>query len=759
MLAFIQGVALAQPYGTGTVSDPYQIRTISDLLWFSGRTDLWRAEKYFIQMNDIDASPIANFTPVGNATTAAILHYDGQNFSISNLKVKREEPMAGLFGNLESGTLKNIKLYKAAISCTTSVSDNYVGTLVGYNGASIFNCHTYESTVVSNGDHVGGLVGTSTGTIEQCYVWTHSTGRSNIGGVAGSLIGGTIRSCYTNGKFTASEVAAGGICGLLSDGALISNCYTRVAETYAYNYAGGIAGKNGTGAAKVEYCYSAGDVEVKTKSSPKYIGAVSGDAGITQVKNLYDYLQSYNGNMGTGSTGKTTGAFWVTSTFIDEGWDFLCETANGSNDYWKLKVGDNGGFPRLTWDGAPFSENCKEWNGNLSSNWNTSGNWTPLGAPAPGDAIYIRGNADNNPILPGNVELSNVIFGSETGTTRLILGNYNLTVGKIMNARPENYVRTDGTGKVIKAIANGESFTFPIGISGYSPVTVTNNTGTADVFNARVINAVFENGESGAQMAISGVKRTWNIGKNSPNGGEGVTLTFNWNATDVVNSLIVPSVHHYNVMAAGGSKWEKYTNNLKRKDNTLTFSGYMDSFSPFIILENTSTLPVSWGAISIGKQQESALLKWTVLSEENVHLYFIQHSVDGFNWTTIGTVNTTGITAGSANYQYLHNNPSNGVNYYRIKQQDINGRQNISKTVVLEWSFKNEFRIYPNPSTTGVIQITATNPGVLSLYNSNGALIKQLQIIRGTNILDISSFAKGVYILKTSDESINLIVR
>jgi hypothetical protein len=49
----LHSAAFTQPAGSGTLPDPYQIGSASDLVWLSGRTDLWSAGKYFIQVADI----------------------------------------------------------------------------------------------------------------------------------------------------------------------------------------------------------------------------------------------------------------------------------------------------------------------------------------------------------------------------------------------------------------------------------------------------------------------------------------------------------------------------------------------------------------------------------------------------------------------------------------------------------------------------------------------------------------------------------
>lgn len=55
--------------------------------------------------------------------------------------------------------------------------------------------------------------------------------------------------------------------------------------------------------------------------------------------------------------------------------------------------------------------------------------------------------------------------------------------------------------------------------------------------------------------------------------------------------------------------------------------------------------------------------------------------------------------------------------------------------------------------------VNMTKAGALSIYSSNGTLVKQVQLNAGINTVNISNFAKGVYLLKAGDETTNLIVR
>ena len=49
-----------------------------------------------------------------------------------------------------------------------------------------------------------------------------------------------------------------------------------------------------------------------------------------------------------GGTGKITAEMQTTSTFLDAGWDFMDETANGTEDIWWIIEGQD--YPRLWWE-------------------------------------------------------------------------------------------------------------------------------------------------------------------------------------------------------------------------------------------------------------------------------------------------------------------------------------------------------------------------------------------------------------------------
>ena len=87
---------------------------------------------------------------------------------------------------------------------------DYVGTLVGeLVSGTVINCHV-EAATVSGRDYVGGLVGRSSGTIEDCTVDVNVVGENGVGGLCGSN-SGTLTNCYSVGSVTGGG-NLGGLC-------------------------------------------------------------------------------------------------------------------------------------------------------------------------------------------------------------------------------------------------------------------------------------------------------------------------------------------------------------------------------------------------------------------------------------------------------------------------------------------------------------------------------------------------------------------
>ena len=149
-----------------------------------------------ISLEGMDFEPIASFSGV----------FDGQGHTVSGLEVTDAYSPAGLFSRLEKdGVIKNLTL-RGAIS--PDGDKGCIGGIVGDSSGSIENCH-FIGTVIGRSD-VGGIVGINrvSGRISGCTVGGEIIGETRTGGIAGTNEG-LISSCENTARVNTISVTPG----------------------------------------------------------------------------------------------------------------------------------------------------------------------------------------------------------------------------------------------------------------------------------------------------------------------------------------------------------------------------------------------------------------------------------------------------------------------------------------------------------------------------------------------------------------------
>ena len=162
-------------------------------------------------------------------------------------------------------------------------------------------------------------------------------------------------------------------------------------------------------------------------------------------------------------------------------------------------------------------------------------------------AQEITGDHDVN--FYGTVDIDNAngvsITATSTGTNQTINGTLNFTSGNLtLNGfnltigstdptgagASTGYIVTNGAGAV-KRNVGGSAVSYPVGNSAYNPVTLTENSGTADYYGVRVVDA-----EPAGASTNHMVDRSWVISENVV-GGADLTVTPQWNASEELTNF------------------------------------------------------------------------------------------------------------------------------------------------------------------------------------------------------------------------------
>ena len=299
------GSAVSQTYsgGSGTAEDPWQIATVEDLQAVNDNLD-----DYFIQTADIDASDSENwndgegFAPIGGVFDGV---FDGNGYTITGLYINRPETNpVGMFRRV-NGVLTNIQILNADIT-----GESQVGILAGDtdNGARIEYCHT-SGHVTGTWQETGGLIGYVRNNDD--VVFRSSSSATVVAEAArphtGGLIGrnrGEIEESFANGQVIASEGEhVGGLVGTHESGALIKNSYATASVHSGHRLAGGLVGR--AIASEIEYSFSSGEVTGTTNFTGGFVGNLDNDA--TAIGSYFDTESSGFEDGSGGTEGDITG--------------------------------------------------------------------------------------------------------------------------------------------------------------------------------------------------------------------------------------------------------------------------------------------------------------------------------------------------------------------------------------------------------------------------------------------------------------------
>ena len=118
-------------------------------------------------------------------------------------------------------------------------------------------------------------------------------------------------------------------------------------------------------------------------------------------------------------------------------------------------------------------------------------------------------------------------------------------------------------------------------------------------------------------------------------------------------------------------------------------------------------LPVKLEFFTADKRDEhSSLLKWETASEINNDHFEVERSADAISWSKIGQVQGAGNSNQTLDYSLVDESPLPGINYYRLKQVDVDGHFEYSEVATVEFGDASEaaltvMTVYPNPVKKG----------------------------------------------------------
>ena len=269
---------------------------------------------------DIDLTG-KNWTPIGTDYDNSYKGtFDGGGHTITGLTFTTNDEFAGLFGWLNrAGTVKNVVM--EGVQITSNQID---------------------------GGSIGGVVGSSWGTIENCSVSGSVSGTVYVGGVVGVQIGGSITGCSSSATVKGT-VDVGGVAGQTNSSATLTACYATGNVIIEINPKKNIAGGSLVGmnaGISLLACYATGNVTSTGSSTGKvHIGGFLGNNYTTVTacywKNNHEQGIGYNKENIVPEATKVdgTGVTWKNAV------DAMNTALQNAGSKWRYEL--NGALPTL----------------------------------------------------------------------------------------------------------------------------------------------------------------------------------------------------------------------------------------------------------------------------------------------------------------------------------------------------------------------------------------------------------------------------
>jgi hypothetical protein len=182
-----------------------------------------------------------------------------------------------------------------------------------------------------------------------------------------------------------------------------------------------------------------------------------------------------------------------------------------------------------------------------------------------------------------------------------------------------------------------------------------------------------------------------------------------------------------------------------------------------VFLENIyfyalTVLPVELTNFKAKTVNNTTVLSWKTATETNNQGFTVERSANGTNFTAIGQVKGNGTSTVAHDYTFTDATPSVGSNYYRLRQTDLNGKETLSSVVSV--LFGKTGLVLKNSLVNSTLDVTVGEESAtpLSIFNVSGQLIYTTKA-QGTQSIDVSRFAAGLYIIRTGTGEVSRFVK
>ncbi|MGB5006949.1 MAG: T9SS type A sorting domain-containing protein [Ferruginibacter sp.] len=357
--------------------------------------------------------------------------------------------------------------------------------------------------------------------------------------------------------------------------------------------------------------------------------------------------------------------------------------------------------------------------------------------------LEMAKTGNNTVTLTNNIDVSKkVIFSSGL----LHLNKYDLTLADTA------FLENESENSRITGISGGEVIiTLPLNApAGYNPgnvgalITSTSNLGTVVIRRGHQVQA-------GSGMAGS-IERYYDI---SPSNNTALDATFRFYYFDAEingqSEILLKMFRSTN----GGANWANLNYDSRNAVENFVEKTGISSFSRWTVSSSGGALPVTGLEFNARRiSNDKVLLTWKTNQEFNNKGFAVERKKQTENdFSSTGFVNSTAPGGNSGfplSYTKIDTNDFTGKTFYRLKQEDFDGKFVYSVIRLVAGSDEKmaSLKVWPIPSN-GNINVLFQNieKDVLQVFDMHGRLVQQVPAVNNTT-LKINGLLTGSYVIR-----------
>ena len=279
--------------------------------------------------------------------------------------------------------------------------------------------------------------------------------------------------------------------------------------------------------------------------------------------------------------------------------------------------------------------------------------------------------------------------------------------------------------------------------------------------------SIYKGGNADGYVSLNSIQLSTNIFKGGFSDGwsslnyiQGTTNIFKGGFSDGWDSKNYLQASTIITKGGQGDGWSlnNYVQNSLVIQKGGTGDGWASTYRP------QGPLPIT--LISFNAQKlnaTAAVLNWTTSQEFNSSYFDVERSNDAINFNYLGRVAAAGNSSSPLQYSFTDLMPLMGMDYYRLKEVDLDGRSVYTPARLLRFEGNGEsIKYYPNP-TKGILTIVlpvqaVTEPMVINISNVSGIVVEQIKMTTNGNsnvTLNMNRFARGTYFIQVKTSTMN----